>query len=257
MVEIIPSINVRTFEEVKERIAKVEPYVKWCHLDVTDDIFSKHITWNDPKDLSNLKTPLSIEVHLMVAEPEKIIDSWLVKPIKRVVVHLETVKNSRRGLFFELARSEPVELVEKIPFLSNSSRLRSNSTRSELGRTTLELIVRKCREAKIEIGLAVSPETPAEGLNSWLGKVDMIQVLAVHPGSSGQQSFWPEMLGKIRYIREHCGECIIEADGGINPETAKEAARAGANLLAAGAYVFNSSDIGRAIDSLKSDISYA
>lgn len=228
---------------MKERIAKVEPYVNWCHLDVTDGVFSKHITWNNPGDLSNLKTHLNVEVHLMVAEPEKVIDQWLIKPVKRVIVHLETLKNSRRGLFFELA--------EKIPFWSKSSRLRSNDTCSELGRTILELIIQKCHNAGIKIGLAVSPETPAEGLDSWLGKVDMIQVLAVHPGSSGQQSFWPEMLGKIAHIREACPQCIIEVDGGINPDTAKKAVQASASLFVAEAYIFNSSDIGRAIESLK------
>ena len=87
-IEVIPSINVPTFEEVKERIAKVEPYVKWCHLDVTDGVFSKHLTWHDPRDLPALDTKLNVEVHLMVADPEKILDQWLVKPVKRVIVHL-------------------------------------------------------------------------------------------------------------------------------------------------------------------------
>lgn len=93
MIEIIPSINVRTFEEVQERIRKVEPYVQWCHLDITDGIFSKHITWNNPVDLSLLVTTLKVEVHFMVQEPEKTIDQWLVKPIKRIIVHIEAAKN--------------------------------------------------------------------------------------------------------------------------------------------------------------------
>ena len=90
---IIPSINVQTFKDIKERIANIEPYVSWCHLDITDGIFSTHPTWRDPSDLVLLDTKLNIEVHLMVQEPEKIIDKWLIEPIKRVIVHLEGSKN--------------------------------------------------------------------------------------------------------------------------------------------------------------------
>lgn len=208
MAEIIPSINVRTFEEVQKRIREVEPYVKWCHLDVTDGVFSKHPTWHDPRDLLNLETSLNVEVHLMVSEPEKILDQWLVKPIKRVIVHLEAVMD-------------------------------------------LGLIIKKCREADIEIGLAINPETFWGKLELWFGKVDMYQTLAVHPGPSGQEVDWPEILGKIRHIRERCPSCIIEVDGGINPESAKKTIEAGANLLVAGAYIFESSNIIEAVEELK------
>lgn len=91
--QIIPSINAQTFEEVQERIAQVEPFVSWCHLDVTDGVFSKHLTWRDPADLMRLETKLKCEAHLMIVEPEKVIEQWLVEPIRRVVVHLEAVKD--------------------------------------------------------------------------------------------------------------------------------------------------------------------
>lgn len=207
MVEVIPSINVRTFEEVQDHIKKVEPYVKWCHLDVTDGIFSKHLTWHDPRDLLNLETKLNVEVHLMVSEPEKIIDQWLIKPIKRVIVHFEAVKD-------------------------------------------LDLIIKKCREAGVEIGLAINPETFWGRLEPWFGKCDIYQTLAVHPGPSGQEVDWPEILDKVIHIRKSCPECIIEVDGGINPDSAKKALQVGVNLLVAGAYIFNSSDIKNAIEEL-------
>ncbi|QQG45387.1 MAG: hypothetical protein HYW89_00400 [Candidatus Sungiibacteriota bacterium] len=206
-IEIIPSINVRTFEEVQERVKKVEPYVKWCHLDVTDGIFSKHLTWHNPADLPLLDTKLNVEVHLMVSEPEKVIDQWLVKPIKRVIVHLEAVSD-------------------------------------------IDLIVKKCREADVEVGLAINPETFWGKLEPWFKKVDIYQTLAVHPGPSGQQ-IQEEIYDKIIHIRKSCPGCIIEVDGGINPETAKKAVESGANLLVAGAYIFNSFDIQTAVNQLK------
>lgn len=206
MIEVIPSINVRTFEEAKERIKKVEPYVKWCHLDITDGVFSKHPTWHNPSDLPFLQTKLKAEAHLMVENPEKVIDQWLVKPIKRVIVHLEATKD-------------------------------------------LELIIQKCREAEIEIGIAINPETFWDKLQPWCGKVDLFQILTVKPGPSGQK-IDEGSFDKIAHLRRSCPGCKIEIDGGINPDTAKLAKEAGADILVAGAYLFNSSDIQRAIQDL-------
>jgi len=210
MVEIIPSINVRTFEEVKERIKKVEPYVKWVHLDVTDGVFSKHLTWHDPRDLTALDTKLNIEVHLMVEEPEKIIEQWLIEPVKRIIVHLEAVSK-------------------------------------------MEFLITKCREAGTEIGLAINPETFWGKLEPWFGKVDLFQILAVHPGPSEQQ-IAEDTFDKIAHLRKSCPKCIIEVDGGINLATAKKAVGCGASLLVAGAYIFNHPSPKMAIRELKAEI---
>ncbi len=211
MVEIIPSINVPTFEEVQERIQKVEPYVSWCHLDVTDGVFSKHLTWHDPVDLERLDTELNVEVHLMVMEPEKVVRQWLVAPIKRVIVHVEAVRDP-------------------------------------------EFIIKKCRDAGVEVGFAVNPETFWGKLQPWFEKVDLLQVLAVSPGPSGQKMA-EGALDKIRHLRSACPRCIIEADGGVNFETAPQAAAAGADFLIAGGAIFNSSNIEQAIKTLRGSTS--
>lgn len=206
-VEVIPAINVRTFEEVQERIKKVEPYVKWVHFDITDGVFSKHLTWHDPLDLPALDTKLNVEVHLMVEEPEKIIEEWLVEPVKRVIVHLEAVRN-------------------------------------------VQFIIQKCREEGVEIGLAVNPETFWGKFETWFGKVDIYEILAVQPGPSGQQ-IAEDTFAKIGHLRKACPKCIIELDGGVNAETAQKAVQAGANLLVAGNYLFGSADIKKTIEELK------
>ena len=59
-IEIIPSINVSDFTELKTKIKLVEPYVKWAHLDVSDGEFSKHVSWHEPKDLVGFKTKLKL-----------------------------------------------------------------------------------------------------------------------------------------------------------------------------------------------------
>ena len=91
MIEVIPSINAPTFDEVQERIAKVEPYVSWCHLDVTDGVFSAHPTWRTPADIARLKTLLAVEVHLMIADPDGVITQWFVPQVRRIIVHMEAI----------------------------------------------------------------------------------------------------------------------------------------------------------------------
>lgn len=89
MAEIIPSINVRTFEELKNRIGRASSLARWVHLDVADGIFTKHLTWSNPKDLESLETELALEVHLMIASPENFLDQWLGRGVKRLFVQVE------------------------------------------------------------------------------------------------------------------------------------------------------------------------
>ncbi|MEK7083131.1 MAG: hypothetical protein AAB972_03075 [Patescibacteria group bacterium] len=207
MIEIIPSINAPTFQEVTERITKVEPYVSWCHLDVTDGVFSAHSTWNNPTDLSALHTKLNVEVHLMVQKPETIIDQWLVRPIMRVIVHLEASED-------------------------------------------IGGIIEKCKKAGIECGVAIRPDTPIDALIPWIYKADILQILAVNPGPSGQEMS-SDIADKISHLHNVCQECIIEVDGGINPDTVALAREAGAKLFVSGGYIFSKSDINTAIKELK------
>lgn len=102
-------------------------------------------------------------------------------------------------------------------------------------------IAEACRSANVELMLAASPETPQEAMRPYLGKVKLFQVLAVHPGFSGQM-FLPLTLGKVRFLREAAPHARIEVDGGINFETAKMAKSAGADIVAAASSIFGSDD---------------
>jgi ribulose-phosphate 3-epimerase len=90
--EIIPTILVKTFDEVKEKIRLVENYVDWVQLDIMDGVFVENVTWDNHEDLKNFKTKVKLEAHLMVDKPEKIIDDWL-KVVDRTIIHQESTKN--------------------------------------------------------------------------------------------------------------------------------------------------------------------
>ena len=101
MIKVIPTILVKDFEELKEKIKLVEPHVKWAQLDVMDGVFVDNTTWHNPADLKNLETSLNLEVHLMVSKPEEVIDAWVKSGVKRIIFHYEATDKHR-------------EIIEKI-----------------------------------------------------------------------------------------------------------------------------------------------
>lgn len=87
--------------------------------------------------------------------------------------------------------------------------------------------------------LAVKPKTEIGAVLPYLDRLSMVLVMTVEPGFGGQ-SFMEEVMPKIERIREINKEIDIEVDGGINEETVKIAAKAGANVFVAGSSVFKS-----------------
>ena len=92
-------------------------------------------------------------------------------------------------------------------------------------------------------GVSLNPGTPENVIAYVLDKVDLILVMSVNPGFGGQ-SFIPSQLDKIARLKAMIGSRPIEleVDGGINPETAAQCVKAGANVLVAGTAVFGTKD---------------
>ena len=99
-------------------------------------------------------------------------------------------------------------------------------------------------------GLSLKPGTPAEALLPFSGLFDLALVMTVEPGFGGQ-SFMESQLPKISRVRELFPSCLIEVDGGINPETGRLCAAAGADVLVAGSFVFSAENRTEAIASLR------
>ena len=93
------------------------------------------------------------------------------------------------------------------------------------------------RQHQIPFGFSLEPHTEIERLQHLVDKVDVVLLLAVNPGFSGQH-FAYVVVDKIRKLRELRPDLLIEIDGGIAPDTARKCAEAGANILAAGNYIF-------------------
>jgi len=99
--------------------------------------------------------------------------------------------------------------------------------------------------------LTLNPGTPARAVEDYLDAVDQVLVMTVHPGFGGQE-FIAEALDKVRRLRQVGPSTLdIEVDGGINPQTAREAVAAGANVLVAGTAIFGCRDRQQAIRALR------
>ena len=95
MIQVIPTIIAKDFQEVQDKIKKVESYVEWVQLDIMDGKFVNNSTWNNPADLKKIETNLNIEAHLMVNNLEEVIDQWIESGVKRIIFHYEATDKHR------------------------------------------------------------------------------------------------------------------------------------------------------------------
>lgn len=102
----------------------------------------------------------------------------------------------------------------------------------------LDFILAECRAEGIEVGLSVGSHTSWTHLKPFSKQVDLLQILAVHPGLAGQE-FEHHNLSKIKHLRAFCPGCRIEVDGGVTPGVADDCVRAGANILVSANYIFS------------------
>ncbi|MBI2144389.1 ribulose-phosphate 3-epimerase [Candidatus Woesearchaeota archaeon] len=212
MVKIAPSILSADFGRLADEIRKVEKYVDMMHIDVMDGHFVPNITFGPPVVRSiRVVTKLPFDVHLMVEQPDNYIDQFIDAGANILTVHAETAVHLNR---------------------------------------TISSIRKKGAKAAV----ALNPSTPLTALDHVLQDVGMVLIMTVNPGFGGQ-SFIKSMLPKIKKLRETIDreklEVEIEVDGGINSDTARQAVAAGADIVVAGSYIYESADMAAAISSLR------
>ena len=180
------------------------------HLDVMDGVFTKYKTI-DYEYFEQLreKSPLLFDCHLMVAEPQKVINKYLKSPANIITIHYESFEDKN--------------LMVKI--------------------------LKKIKKADKMVGLAIDLETKIDVIDQYLKYLDMVLIMSVKAGKGGQE-FDNSAIKKIKYVRKLNPDILIEVDGGINDKTAPLCVKAGADILAAGSYVYNN-DAYEAIQKIK------
>ncbi|MAJ23480.1 MAG: ribulose-phosphate 3-epimerase [Candidatus Pelagibacter sp.] len=120
----------------------------------------------------------------------------------------------------------------------------------------IEKSIQEIKSFGKKVGISLNPETKIEKVTPFLNKIDLVLIMSVNPGFGGQK-FMPEVLGKIKILREKIDKekysVEIEIDGGINFENAKLAINAGANILVSGTTIFknNQGNLKKNINLLK------
>lgn len=200
-IKIAPSILSADFTRLGAQLAECEAAgADWIHVDVMDGRFVPNITFGPLMvEAARRATTLPLDVHLMIVEPEKYVADFAKAGASHITVHAEASVHLHR---------------------------------------TLQVI----RELGVKAGVAINPHTPISTLTEVLPMIDTIIVMTVNPGFGGQ-SLIGQTLHKFTDLRAqiaaHGYAIELEADGGVNAETAARVATAGASVLIAGNAVFN------------------
>ena len=117
--------------------------------------------------------------------------------------------------------------------------------------------INQIKKLNLKAGVAINPNTDVSKLDSLISEIDLICLMSVFPGFSGQK-FIPETYGRLeklkKIITDKNSEAIIQIDGGVSIDNAKKLVSLGADVLVAGSFVFNSEDASTTIKKLNSVI---
>lgn len=211
---IAPSVLAADFANLQRDIEMInQSEADWFHIDIMDGVFVPNISFGMPVlEAIQKHAKKTIDVHLMIIDPDRYIKTFAQLGASVLTVHYEACTHLHR---------------------------------------TLQAI----KAEGMQAGVALNPHTPIEVLNDCIQDIDLVCLMSVNPGFGGQ-SFIENTYNKIirlkQLIAEKGAKTLIEIDGGVTDQNAKQLVAAGADVLVAGSFVFRAENPIATIQNLKS-----
>lgn len=219
MVEISASVLNVEKENSAQTFYNLETSgIDYFHIDVMDGDFVEQNTVTKMMEYTSIIKQISnipIDVHLMVRDIEAFVEYYIPFAPNRITIHYEADRKEK--------------ILEQI---------------------------KKIKENEIKVGISVKPNTKIEEIFPLLPFVHMCLIMTVEPGRGGQELI-PSTIEKIEKLKEYIEkkqlEVDIEADGGINLQTAAQVKKAGANILVVGTALIQTENYKEMVTELKKE----
>lgn len=213
--EIFPSLISSDLLNLGATLKQLDAYVAGYHIDVMDNQFVPNLTWGAAFVAALQKgTEKPLHIHLMVKKPFLWLKKIWARPGDVFIFHYEAIENKR-----EIAAG-----------------------------------MNAIRNAGFKVGIAINPNTEVVAIKPFLDSLDVLLVMSVNPGFSGQ-AFIPEVLRKAEelecYKKDNNLLFILAMDGGINEANIASVAAAGVTQVGAASAIFSHLDAAQAIENLK------